>query len=66
MFSGLVWSYGISTTVNYFNAKSSLYICIKHIGFGLVGIYDISIIVVYLMPDPLYTYYMFCKHIVCR
>ena len=39
-----------------FNAKSSLYIYIKYIGFGLVGFYGISTIVAYLMPNPLYTY----------
>ena len=39
-----------------FNAKSSLYIYIKYIGFGLVGFYGISTIVGYLMPNPLYTY----------
>ena len=38
------------------NAKSSLYIYIKYIGFGFVGFYDISTIVGYLMPNPLYTY----------
>ena len=34
--------------------------------FGLVGLYGISTIVGYLMPNPLYTYelYMICKHIV--
>ena len=39
-----------------FNAKSYLYIYIKYIGFSLVGFYDISTIVGYLMPNPLYTY----------
>ena len=39
-----------------FNAKSSLYIHIKYIGFGFVGFYGISTIVGYLMPNPLYTY----------
>ena len=39
-----------------FNAKYSLYIYIKYIGFGLVGFYDISNIVGNLMPNPLYTY----------
>ena len=38
-----------------FNAKSSLYISIKYIGFGLAGFYGISTIVGYLMPNPLYT-----------
>ena len=39
-----------------FNAKSSLYIYIKYIRFGLVWFYGISTIVGYLMPNPLYTY----------
>ena len=39
-----------------FNAKSSLYICIKDIWFGLVWFYGISTIVSYFMPDLLYTY----------
>ena len=39
-----------------FNAKSSLYLYIKDIGFGLVGFYGISSIIGYLMPNPLYTY----------
>ena len=38
------------------NAKSSLYIYIKYIGFGLDCFYGISTIVGYLMPNPLYTY----------
>ena len=39
-----------------FNAKSSLYIYIKYIGFALVGFYGISTIVGYLKPNPLYTF----------
>ena len=39
-----------------YNDKSSLYIYIKSIKFGLVGFYGISTIVGYLMPHPLYTY----------
>ena len=42
--------------INYcrlFNVKSSLYIYIEYIWFGLVEFYDI---VAYLMPNPLYTY----------
>ena len=39
-----------------FHAKSSLYIYVEYIGFGLVGFYGISTIVGYLMPNPLYTY----------
>ena len=45
-----------------FNVKSSLYIYIKYIGFGLVGFYGISTIVGYLMPTPLYTY-IYIKYI---
>ena len=39
-----------------FNAKSSLYLYIRYISFGLVGFYGISTIVGYLMPNPFYTY----------
>ena len=39
-----------------FSAKSSLYVYIKYIRFGLVGFYDISTIVGYLVQNPLYTY----------
>ena len=42
--------------VGLFNAKSSLYIYIKYMGFGLVVFYGISTIVGYLMSNPLYTY----------
>ena len=38
------------------NTKSSLYICIKYIWFGLVGSYGILTPVCYLMQNPLYTY----------
>ena len=39
-----VWFGWILWHINHcrlFNAKSSLYICIKYIGFGLVGFYGI-------------------------
>ena len=39
-----------------FNAKSSLYMHIKYIGFSSVRFYGISTIVGYLMPNPLYTF----------
>ena len=39
-----------------FNVKFSLYMNIKYIWFGWVRFYGISIIVGYLMPNPLYTY----------
>ena len=39
-----------------FNAKSSFYIYIKYISFGLVDFYGISTIVGDLMLNPLYTY----------
>ena len=38
-----------------FNAKSSLYIYIKYIWFGLVGFYGISANLGYLMLNPHYT-----------
>ena len=53
----------------FFNAKSSLYIYIKYIRFGLIWFYGMSTIVVYLMPNLLYIYiyilniYMNCTHI---
>ena len=51
--------------IGLFNAKSSLYIYIKYIWFGLVWFYGTSTIVGYLMLNTLYTYikYMICKHI---
>ena len=39
-----------------FNAKSSLYIYIRYIGFGWIGFYGISTIVRYSMPNPVYEY----------
>ena len=38
-----------------FNAKSSLYIHIRYISFGLVVFYGIRIIIGYFMPNSLYT-----------
>ena len=55
----MIWFGWFLWHINYcrlFNAKSSLYIHIKYIGFGLVGFYGISTTVGYLMPNPLYTY----------
>ena len=55
----LVWFGLVLWHINHcrlFNAKSSLYIYIKYIGFGLVGFYGISTILGYLMPNPLYIY----------
>ena len=55
----MIWFGWVSWHVNHcrlFNAKSSLYIYIKYILFGLVGFHGISTIVGYLMPIPLYTY----------
>ena len=37
-------------------SKSSFYIYIRYIWFGLVGYYGISTIVCFLIPNPLYTY----------
>ena len=39
-----------------FSAKSSLYVYVKYISFGLLGFYGISTIIGYLMPNPHYTY----------
>ena len=55
----LVWFGLVLWHINHcrlFNAKSSLYIYIKYIGFGLVGFYGILTFVGYLEPNPLYTY----------
>ena len=64
----MIWFGWVLWYINHcrlLNAKSSLYIYIKYIGFGLVGFYGISTIVGFLIP--LYTYisniYMICKHI---
>ena len=55
----MIWFGWVLCHINHcrlFNAKSSLYIYIKYIGFCLVGFYGISTIVGYLMLNPLYTY----------
>ena len=55
----MIWFGGVLWHINHcrlFNAKSSLYIYIKYIWFGLVGFYGISTIVGYLMLNPRYTY----------
>ena len=55
----MIWFGLVLWLINHcrlFNAKSSLYIYIRYIGFGLVGFYGISTAVGYLMPNPLYTY----------
>ena len=55
----MIWFSWVLWHINHcwlFNAKSSLYIYIKYIWFGLVRFYGISNIVGYLMPNPLYTY----------
>ena len=53
LFDWILWHINYS---GLFNAKSTLYIYIKYIWFGLVGFYGISSIVGYLMSTPLYTY----------
>ena len=55
----MIWLGCVLLHINHcrlFNAKSSVYIYIKYIGFGLVGFYGISTIVGYLMSNHLYTY----------
>ena len=64
---GLVWGLWHINHCRLFNAKSSLYIHIKYISFGLVGFYGLSTIVGYLMLNPPHTYKlesMICKHFV--
>ena len=58
VYISLVWFGFVLWHINHFrlfNAKSSSYIYIKYIGFGLVWFYGISIIVDYWMPKHLYT-----------
>ena len=55
----MIWSSWVLWRINHcrlFNAKSSLYIYIKYIGFCLVGFYGTTTIVGNLMPNLLYTY----------
>ena len=55
----MIWVGWVLWGINHcrlFNAKSSLYIYIKYKWYGLVGVYGISTIVGYLLPNPLYTY----------
>ena len=55
----MIWFGWVLWHINHyglFHDKSSLYIYIKYIGFGLVGFNGISTIVGYFMPNPLYTY----------
>ena len=55
----LVWFGWVLWHVNPYrlvNAKSSLFIYIRYIGFSLVGFYGISATVDYLMPNLFYTY----------
>ena len=57
-----VWLGWVLWHINHcrlFNAKSSLYIYIKYIWFDLVGFYGLSTTVGYLMPNPVYTYYIY-------
>ena len=58
----LVWFGLVLWHINHcrlFNAKSSLYIYIEYIGFGLVGINGISTIVGCLMPNSLLYIYIY-------
>ena len=58
---GLGWVLWHINHYRLFNTKSSLYIYINYIGFGLVGFYGISTIVGYLMLNPIYIYICFVK-----
>ena len=55
----LVWFGFMAYQPLLFNAKSSLYIYIKYIWFGLVGFYGISTILGYLLPNHLYEYILY-------
>ena len=55
----MIWFGWVLWHINHcrlFNAKYSLYIYIKYIGFGWVGSDGISTIVGYSMPHSFYTY----------
>ena len=52
----LGWGLWQTNPCRLFNAKSSLYIYITYIGFGLVGFYGIPTLVGYSMPNHLCTY----------
>ena len=55
----MIWFGWVLWHINHFrlfNAKSTLYIYMKYIRFGLVGFFAISTIVRYLMTNPLYIY----------
>ena len=65
----MIWFRWVLWHINHyrlFNAKSSLYIYIKYIGFGLVEFYGISTqwLIYPLMPNPLYTYHHHHHHVV--
>ena len=63
----MIWFGWVLWHINHcrlFNAKSSLYIYIKYIWFGLVWFNGISTIVGYLMPNHLYTYHHHHHHVV--
>ena len=54
----MIWFGWVLWYINHsrlFNAKSSLYKYFRYIGFGLFGVYGISTVVGYLMPNQLYT-----------
>ena len=55
----MIWFGWVLWHINHcrlFNAKSSLYIYIKYIGFGFIGFYGVATIVGYLMQNLAYTY----------
>ena len=52
----MVWVLWHINNCRLFNAKSSSYMYIQYIWFGLVWLYGRSTIVDYLMPNPHYTY----------
>ena len=64
----MIWFGWVLWHINHcrlFYVKSSLYIYIRYIWFGLVGFYGISTIVGYLMPSPLYTHTFKELEVIC-
>ena len=63
----MIWFGWVLWHINHcrlFNAKSTLYIYIKYIGFGLIGFYGISTIVGNSMPNHLHTYILIIDDLV--
>ena len=65
----MIWFGWVLWHINHyrlFKAKSFLYVYVKYKGFGLVGFYVISIIVGYLMPNPLFIHLVWLDFMACH